>query len=300
MVHRNLGWAAYRTKNDVAGAIASYERAVLCNGNDARLLTELDELYELGNVEPAKRLALLEKHPDVVVKRNDSQLREVMVLVLAGRYDEAIDILAQRHFHVREGGGEIRDVYVDAHLLRGISRLKAGQPREALADFQAAAEYPENLSVGKPKSDPRAAQFAYYTGCAHEAIGDAEKAKQCFTDAAGAGDVGGRRGGFGSPEVRFYRALCLKKLGRDAEAANDFEGLIKTGTERLTRGEDADFFAKFGEQQTRQAQQASAHYTLGLGYLGNGDPKAARNEFETAAKLNVSHVWARMQAAELK
>jgi hypothetical protein len=39
---------------------------------------------------------------------------------------------------------------------------------------------------------------------------------------------------------------------------------------------------------------------LGLGYLGKGDLSAARTAFETAAKLNVSHVWARMQAAELK
>ena len=300
MTHRNLGWAGYRTKNDVAGAIASYERAVSCNGNDPRLLTELDELYELGNVEPEKRLAMFEKHQSIVAKRNDSQIREILVLVLAGRYDQAVDTLARQHFHVREGGGEIRDVYVDAHMLRGISRLKAGKPKEALADFLAAAEYPENLSVGKPKNDPRAAQFAYYRGCAHEAMGDAETARQCFADAAGSADGGGRRGGFRSPETRYYRALCLKKLGRDADAANEFEELIKSGTERLTREEDADFFAKFGEQQTRQAQQASAHYTLGLGYLGKGDLGAARSEFETAAKLNVSHVWARTMAAELK
>jgi tetratricopeptide (TPR) repeat protein len=300
MAHRNLGWASYRTRNDVAKAIANYERAVACNGRDARLLTELDELYELGNVEPARRLAVFEEHHAVAAGRNDSQLREIMVLVLAGRYDQAIDALAKGQFHVREGGGEIRDVYVDAHLLRGLGRLKAGNAKEALADFLAAAEYPENLSVGKSQNDPRAAQFAYYAGCAYEAMGEAEKAKGCFAKAAGGDDAGGRRGGFRSPEARFYRAMSMKKLGRDDEAAVEFDELIRTGTERLTRDQDADFFAKFGEQQTRQAQQASAHYTMGLGYLGKGDASAARTEFETAAKLNVSHVWARMQAAEEK
>ncbi len=294
MAHRNLGWAYYRTKNDVPKAINCYERAVSHNGRDPRLLTELDELYELGNADVEKRLDLMEKHQAVVVKRNDSYLRKIMVLVLAGRYDEAVDALAKQHFHVREGGGEIRDVYVDAHLLRGISRLKADHPKEALADFLAAAEYPENLSVGKPKNDPRAAQFAYYTGCAHEAIGDPVKARLCFVDAVG------QQGGFRSPDARFYRALCLKKLDRETEAVADFEELIKTGTERLARGEAADFFAKFGERQTRQVQEASAHYTLGLGYLGKGDLISARSEFEMAAKLNVSHVWAGIQAAELK
>jgi tetratricopeptide (TPR) repeat protein len=300
LAHRNLGWASYRTKNDVAKAIESYERAVACNGQDPRLLTELDELYELGNVDPARRLAMLEKHHAVAARRNDSHVRQIMAMVLAGRYDEAIDALARGRFHVREGGGEIRDVYVDAHLLRGIGRLKAGIAKEALADFLAAAEYPENLSVGKSQNDPRAAQLAYYAGCAYEAMGQAEKAQECFTKAAGGDDAGGRRGGFRSPDARFYRAMCMKKLGRDDDAAGEFDELIQTGTERLTRGQDADFFAKFGEQQTRQVQQASARYTLGLGYLGKGDLSAARAAFETASKLNVSHAWARMQAAEVK
>ena len=33
----------------------------------------------------------------------------------------------------------------------------------ALEHFPKAAEYPENLSVGRPKNDPRAPQVAYYT-----------------------------------------------------------------------------------------------------------------------------------------
>jgi len=294
MAHRNLGWACYRTNHDVPKAIASYERAVSYNNGDARLITELDELYELGNVGVEKRLALMETHQSVVTKRNDSYLRKIIVQVLAGRYDEAVDALATQHFHVREGGGEIRDVYVDAHLLRGISRLKAGNPEQALVDFLAAAEYPENLSVGKPKNDPRAAQFAYYTGCAYEASGDAQKAKECFEQGTQ------EHGGYRSPDARFYRAMCLRKLDRETEAMADFDELIKSGTERLARGEDTDFFAKFGERQSRQVQQASANYMLGLGYLGKGNVAAARAGFETAAKLNVSHVWARMQAAELK
>ncbi len=54
-----------------------------------------------------------------------------------------------------------------------------------------------------------------------------------------------------------------------------------------------DFFAKFGEQESSQARQASAHYLLGLGYLGQGDAENAHMAFAEAAKLNVRHVWAR-------
>ena len=286
-VHRNLGWAYYRTGNDVAKATASYEKAVACNGNDARLFAELDQLYELGNAPVEKRLAVMDSHRATVVKRNDSFERQIAVQVLAGRYDEAIDSLAKVHFHVREGGGEIRGIYVEAHLLRGLGRLKQNQPKAALEDFLAAAEYPENLSVGRPKSDSLGAQVAYYAARACEAMGDPNQAKQYDTKATT------QRGGGFAPESRFYRAMSMKKLGRDSEAQGIFDDLIKTGKDRLTRSEAADFFAKFGERESPQARQASAHYLIGLGYLGKGDTDGAHTEFAEAAKLNVSHVWAR-------
>jgi len=287
MVHRNLGWAYHRTSNDIAKAIASYEKAVACNANDARLLAELDQLYELGNVAVERRLAILEKNRVTVAKRNDSLERYIGVQVLAGRYDEAIEALSKIHFHVREGGGEIRSIYVDAHLLRGLSRLQQKQPQPALADFLAAAEYPENLSVGRPKNDALGAQVAYYAARACEAMGDAARAKEYDTKAAG------QQGGGFMTDSRFYQAMSLKKLGRDSEAQGIFEDLIKTGKDRLAGGEATDFFAKFGERESPQARQASAHYLIGLGDLGKGDTDSARAEFAQAAKLNVSHVWAR-------
>jgi tetratricopeptide (TPR) repeat protein len=251
------------------------------------LFAELDQLYELGNAPVEKRLAVLEKSRATVAKRNDSLERWIGVLVLAGRYDEAIDSLSKIHFHVREGGGEIRGAYVDAHLLRGLGRLKQNQPKAAFEDFLAAAEYPENLSVGRPRSDSLGAQVAYYAARACEAMGDPNRAKQYDTKAAG------QRGGGFIPESRFYRAMSMKKLDRDSEAQGIFDDLVKTGKDRLARGEATDFFAKFGERESPQARQASAHYLIGLGYLGKGDADGARAEFAVAAKLNVSHVWAR-------
>jgi tetratricopeptide (TPR) repeat protein len=256
------------------------------------LYAELDELYETGNISPSKRLTLLERNHETVVKRNDSFLREIMVLVLAGRYDEAIDFLANNHFHVREGGGEIRDVYVDAHLLRGLQRLKQGEAEQALEDFQAATEYPENLSVGRPKNDSRGEQMAFYIGQAYTALGDAAKAAEFYKQAAE------QRSRWGRSESRYYQGLSLVKLGRQSEAEQIFDDLIKDSQQRLSERADTDVFAKFGEGQTTQARNASTHYMLGLGYLGKGQIDMARAEFEKALELNVSHVWARAQLAD--
>jgi tetratricopeptide (TPR) repeat protein len=294
VVHRNLGWAYYRTKADLSQAVASYEKAVACNSKDPRLYVELDYLYEVGNISPQKRLALLEGNHQTVVKRNDSFLREIMVLVLVGRYDEALDFLANNHFHVREGGGEIHDVYVDGRLLRGLRYFESKKFNEALKDFLAASEYPENLSVGRPKNDRCAPQVAYYIGTAYEALGDAKKAAEFYRKAAD------QKGTSGWPETRYYQGLSLRELGQKDAANKIFEELIDSGRQKLSQKPQIDFFAKFGEQQTEAARQADAHYVLGLGYLGKGMLDEARTEFEEAVKLNVSHVWAKESLAELK
>lgn len=291
-VHRNLGWAYYRTEKDIPKATASYEKAVACNGKDPRLYVELDSLYEAGNASLEKRLALFENNHETARQRNDSFLREITVLVLVGRYDEAIDLLANNQFHVREGGGEIHDVYVDGHLLRGLRHLKKGESKDALTDFQAASEYPENLSVGRPKDDNRAAQVAYYTATAYEAMGDSEEAGEFYKKAAG------QKGTRSGTEARFYQGLSLVKLGQKNKADEIFDDLINTGRQRLSEKATEDFFAKFGEGQTAAARQASAHYTLGLGYRGKGQDEQAKAEFEKAVQLNVSYMWAAAQLAE--
>ncbi len=293
VVHRNAGWAAYRIKNDVAKAIDCYERALSCEKIDPRLLLELDMLYEAGNVEPARRLQALQANHSIVTQREDSFLREIMVQSLTGNYARAIDYLESNFFHAQEGRDEIHDVYVDVHLLEGLHCLRDKQPAAALEHFRKAAEYPENLSVGRPKNDPRAAQVAYDTGLALEALGDTNKARQFFAQAADQQETQQW------PETRFYQAVSMVKLGRTDEANKIFDGLIDAGKKQLDEKESADFFAKFGQQASLASRNATAHYRIGLGLLGKGDKTAAKDEFEQAAKLNLSHPWAKYQYSAL-
>jgi len=287
MVHRNLGWAYHRVLKNMAAAIESYEKAVSCNREDPRLFYEMDVLYEMDNVDPGRRLKVLEENHEVVRRRQDALLREIMVLVLTGNCDRAIEYLANNRFHAREGAESIRDVYADAHLLRGLEHLRAKRPAEALVEFQKASEYPENLAVARPRHDRRGPQVAYLTGAAQEALGQTAKARECHSQAAD------QQGALDWPEARYYKALSLVKLGQQEAARAVFSALVEDGRRRLTRTEDADFFAKFGEQETKRMRMADAHYAIGLGLLGQGEVHNARQEFEQAVRLNASHVWAR-------
>jgi tetratricopeptide (TPR) repeat protein len=292
IVHRNLGLAYARIRNDVNKAIASLERAVACKPGDPRLYLELDQMYEAGGVPAEKRLALLEKNHSTVLSYDDALAREIVLYVQLGRYDQAIDLLENHHFHIWEGGGVIHDVYVDAHLLRGQERFKAKKYQEALKDFEAALEYPNNLEVGKPFRDARASQVNYFIGTAHEALGRAEQARRCFEKSVA--------GQYGWSEIGYCQGLAYRKLGQEREAIEVFDGLIKFGKERLAASAGLDFFEKFGEKQSEASRLAQAHYLLGLGQLGKGSKAEAQAEFEQVLKLNPNHIGAKTRLAEIK
>ncbi|MHC4394825.1 MAG: DUF5107 domain-containing protein [Planctomycetota bacterium] len=294
ITHRNLGWAYYRSENNISKAITSYEKAVACNKKDPRVYAELDILYEIGGVSPQKRLALLEDNHETVVQRNDSFLREIITLVQVGRFDDAIEFLTKYHFHLREGGGEIHDVYVDACLLRGLQKFKKGKYHDALEDYLAASEYPENLQVGRPRNDKRAPQVSYFIAAAYQAIGDDVKARNLYNKATQQEQTSQW------PEAQYYQALAFEKLGQSDKAKKIFDKLIAAGNKKLAEDISMDFFSGFGEHRSKEARMADAHYTIGLGYLGNGQTEKAKAEFEQTVKLNISYLWAKVQLSELQ
>jgi tetratricopeptide (TPR) repeat protein len=249
-------------------------------------------MYEAGGVPAEKRLALLEKNHSTVLSYDDALAREIVLYVQLGRYDQAIDLLENHHFHIWEGGGMIHDVYVDAHLLRGQERFKAKKYQEALKDFEAALEYPNNLEVGKPFRDARASQVNYFIGTAHEALGRAEQARQYYAKSVAEQ--------YGWSEISYCQGLAYRKLGQEREAIEVFDGLIKFGKERLAASAGLDFFEKFGEKQSEASRLAQAHYLLGLGQLGKGSKAEAQAEFEQVLKLNPNHIGAKTRLAEIK
>jgi len=294
IVHRNLGWAYNRFKNDVPKAIERYEQALSCSQVEPRLLLELDQLYQDANVDPQRRMAALQAHRDVVARREETRLREITVQVLVGQYEQALASLENNFFHAQEGRDEIHDVYVDAHLLLGLQLLAQGQAETALQHFQKAADYPENLSVGRPKNDPRAPQIAYCAGLACEALGQTNEATQHFTQSASQTETDAW------PETRFYQAQSLAKLGDASGAAKIYDQLAEDARKRLEEQGSADFFAKFGQEQSRRSRLATAHYLLGLALSGKGSTTDAARELTQAVEMNLSHPWARYQLEQVR
>lgn len=260
---RNIGIGLWRTKNDVPAARAWLEKAVAAGPGDPRHLLELDQVLEVSRVAPEKRLEILEKHHDAAAKRDETLAREIQLLVLLGRRDRAIDLLTSHHFHVWEGGGNLRGLFVSAQLLRGRQELSAGRPAEALLSFEAALTNPANLEAADPRDPAGSAKVQYLIGSARRALGDRPEADSAFRKAASFRPS--------RSEDEYWRALALAATGRGGDAASAFEGLVRAGKEMVESGRGAG---------------AYAHFLQGLGYLGQEKNKEAAAALARASELD--------------
>lgn len=281
IVHRNLGIAYESIDEDYAAAIESYEKALEIHA-DPKIIFELDVLYEKNNTAIDERHAMFSRYSEAVPGRVDAKLRQVLVSIQSENYDDAIKQLTTSHFYRWEGGQAVRAYYEDAYLLRGMESLHEGDIEAALADFEAALEYPANLEEGRPEHDPRFVQTFFLLGLAHEKLGDGKKAAEYF-----------KMSSKEDPErsaYLYYRSMAWSKLGETAKAEEDAKQL-KELSERAQR---SDFFAKFGERRSVKMRLAEQIYRGGLASLALGDEKAARKAFNEALEANPFHSWAKI------
>ncbi|HOK45777.1 MAG TPA: hypothetical protein PLK67_07590, partial [Bryobacteraceae bacterium] len=175
----------------------------------------------------------------------------------------------------------------------------------ALADFQAAANVPDNLPL-EGMSGGREAEIAYWTGVAYAGLGDQAQARQAWEKAAGQQTMAPRsrraRGRGVSPMTvqLYYRALAMQKLGRTEEAAAAFKNLIEIAQGAIKEnGSAPDPGASFREHQNYRSAAATAHYVAALGHLGLNDRDKARQQLAQALRFRPDHPFAKATLAEL-
>jgi tetratricopeptide (TPR) repeat protein len=197
---RNLGLLAWKQDHDLDGAESSYRRALSACAEDQTLYRDLSQILLERNRRP-EAIALLESMENVSAIDN---LRADIVEILAqayldeNDYDRAIARLNDSFFSNWENRTVSRNIFARAHLERGKARLQAGDVENALADFDAALSYPDNLGVGRP-AHPAEAEPFFWKGEALAALHRSDEAKAAW-----------RQGAESHPEE--YRQRCREKL----------------------------------------------------------------------------------------
>ena len=307
-VHRNLGLAYFNKGHDPHRALRSFERAFALNLADARVFFELDQLYKRLNRAPAERLALLQRHLDLVDQRDDLTIEYVTVLNLLGRPDEAYQHLMKRNFHPWEGGeGKVSGQYITSLVERARDLIENGEFRQAIELLMQAQVYPHNLGEGKLYGAQENNIF-YFLGSAYEALGESENAHHWFERAAAglSEPTSALYYNDQPPDMIFYQGLARQKLGHVEEAHDIFTRLVDYGKIHLNDEIKVDYFAVslpdfvVFDADLYQRNRAHCHYMMGLGHLGLGDFATAQDHLEAVLALDASHPGATLHLQMLK
>lgn len=190
---RALGWAAKTLDGDLTAAQQWLQKANQADPTDAIVARDLARvLFELadrtGDSTQRRRLWAQARH-SLQGAFSQGKGRSDFVALLArahnrlGDFAETARLLDTVRVTIWEGAREVHDLFEEAHLALGKAHLEAGRPAEALAEFNRALEYPENLATGRLET-AREAHIHYLRGNALAALGRRTEAIAAWKQAA--------------------------------------------------------------------------------------------------------------------
>ena len=273
------------------------ERAFRLDENDERILMELDQLYKRLHKSHEKRLAFLQKYPQLVQRRDDLVLEEITLLNQTGRYEEAMQKLDARIFHPWEGGeGKVPAQYQICRVELAKKAIADKEYDKAVKLLSECLDYPHHLGEGKLYG-AQENDFYYLLGIAYDALGQQEKARECWEEATKGPQEPAAAMYYNDakPDKIFYQGLALYKLGRDGEAHGRFYRLINYGKQHIYEKQLMDYFAVslpdmlIWEDSLDTKNLIHCKYMLALGYYGMGDTEKALRYLAEVETLDNNH-----------
>lgn len=297
-VWRNLALGLFNKEYKGEEAVKCMEKAFLLDTADARILMELDQLYKRLGYDHAMRLKHLQQYPELIAKRDDLLLEEIILLNQTGQYEEAMKKLDAHLFHPWEGGeGKVSGQYQLCRLELAKKALVAKDYDTAISLLEECLVYPHHLGEGKLYG-AQENDFYYFLGCAYAAKGMADKAKECWEEATKGPQEPAAAMYYNDakPDKIFYQGLALLKLGRNDEAHGRFYKLVNYGKNHLFEDVVMDYFAvslpdlQIWEGDLNLSNQIHCNYMLALGFYGLGDKKHAERYLKKASQLDKNHL----------
>ena len=213
---RNLALYWFDKAHNGKKALSCMEKALKYRPDDPRLLLEYEQLLKNTNASIEERLAVYDKYPELLKERDDCYLDKLTLLSQQGKYEEAINMAAVKHFHIYEGGeGKLTKQHAWMHVLYGNELAKAGDTEKAEQIYQNGINMPKSYGEAKTFFNQEAHIYYYlsklYTGDKRtEALKKASEYKAAVS------------------EISLFRALALRELGRDDEAKAVLDEMLST------------------------------------------------------------------------
>ena len=201
--YRNLGIYYWVVKNDMNKAQACYKKAIKIRPDDQTLYRDLAEIL-IANNDQEQAIKVLESTPYKKLKRADIIVMLAQTYFNENLFDEAINLLESTPYFVNWEGQMITwDLFNRAHIERGKLRYENKEYKLALADFEAALTYPENIGVGR-SDKPREAPALYWKGKTLNSLGQRKEATAAWKAGAESPE--------GPDEQNVYLEKCRQEL----------------------------------------------------------------------------------------
>ena len=147
--HRALGMVRWKVGGRTAEAESRLRQAIAARPRDQTLYRDLARLL-LEQGRPADAVEALRGVPAGLRRRHDVTIELARALNATGRFDETVTMLEATRINFREGDATVWQLFSRAEVELGRGALDAGDAEAALAHFDRALTYPENLGVGRP------------------------------------------------------------------------------------------------------------------------------------------------------
>ena len=296
-VWRNLALARFNKQGRQQEALQYMEKAFELDTTDARMLMELDQLYRRMQKPHQFRLDFLQKYPALIRQRDDLVLEEITLLNQLGRHEEAMQKLDTHQFHPWEGGeGKVPAQYQTARVELAKQALRQHKYERAAELLCECLEYPHHLGEGKLYG-AQENDFYYFLGIAYEALGQKEKARECWEEATKGPQEPAAAMYYNDakPDKIFYQGLALQKLGRQDEANGRFYRLVNYGKQHVFEHQVMDYFAVslpdllIWEDSLDRKNEIHCKYMLALGYFGLSNREKAEQYLSEVEALDINH-----------
>ncbi|MCR5180700.1 MAG: DUF5107 domain-containing protein, partial [Bacteroidaceae bacterium] len=296
-VWRNLALARFNKQGREQEALGYMEKAFHLNEADERVLMELDQLYKRMQKPHSERLAFLQQYPQLVQRRDDLVLEEITLLNQTGNYKEAMQKLDAHKFHPWEGGeGKVSAQYQICRVELAKQAIAQQRYGEAKRLLEQCLDYPEHLGEGKLYG-AQENDFLYLLGCCYDAVGQADKARECWEEATKGPQEPAAAMYYNDakPDKIFYQGLALLKLGRKGEANGRFHKLVNYGKQHIFEHITMDYFAVslpdllIWEDSLDCKNEIHCKYMLALGYYGLGEKDKALGYLNDVGRLDINH-----------
>jgi tetratricopeptide (TPR) repeat protein len=304
VVWRNLGIGYFNIRQNARLARSAYDKAFRLNPADARLLFERDQLWKRLGEKPSRRLRELGRRLPLATQRDDLSVELCALYNQTGQHAQALALVSSRSFQPWEGGeGGPLGAYVRSHLGLGRHAMAGGDAGSAREHFEAALTTPLNLGEARHLLANQS-DVHYWLGCALDALGDKQSARQHWQTAADFNGDFQEMSVRAFSEMTYYAALSWERLGKEAKAKRLLRELLAYGRQLEKTPSRIDYFATslptmlLFEDDLQSRQTTTARFLQAQARLGLRARAQGRALLKTVLQRDPNHARAADLLAE--